>query len=45
MRNAAKQNDLAGMKGFSTGGKVGKEGTEFIHDLPVSLLAFVRNFL
>jgi hypothetical protein len=37
MRNATKKNDLAGMEGFSTGGKVGEDGTEFIHDLPFSL--------
>ena len=37
MRNAAKKNDPAGMGGFSTGGKVGEDGTEFIHDLPFSV--------
>ena len=37
MRNAAKKNDPAGIGGFSTGGKVGEEGTEFIHALAFSL--------
>jgi hypothetical protein len=36
MRIAARENDLAGMGGFSRGGRVGADGTEFIQELPFS---------
>jgi len=40
MRDAARENGLAGMGGFFPGGRVSADGTEFIQELPSSLDLF-----